>query len=45
LTTKKIRLDWEVTAEALEDNIEGAAAPKPQNPLFVSVKLINKKKC
>ena len=25
LTTKKIRLDWEVTAEALEDNIEGAA--------------------
>jgi len=24
LTTKKIRLDWEVTAEALEDNIEGA---------------------
>ena len=25
LTTKKIRLDWEVTSEALEDNIEGAA--------------------
>jgi len=25
LTTKKIRLDWEVTAEALEDNVEGAA--------------------
>jgi HK97 family phage major capsid protein len=25
LTTKKIRLDWEVSAEALEDNIEGAA--------------------
>lgn len=25
LTTKKIRLDWEVTAETLEDNIEGAA--------------------
>lgn len=25
LTTKKIRLDWEVAAEALEDNIEGAA--------------------
>jgi len=25
LTTKKIRLYWEVTAEALEDNIEGAA--------------------
>jgi hypothetical protein len=25
LSTKKIRLDWEVTAEALEDNIEGAA--------------------
>jgi hypothetical protein len=25
LTTKKIRLDWEVTTEALEDNIEGAA--------------------
>lgn len=24
LTTKKIRLDWEVSAEALEDNIEGA---------------------
>ena len=24
LTTKKIRLDWEVAAEALEDNIEGA---------------------
>ena len=25
LTTKKIRLDWEVSTEALEDNIEGAA--------------------
>ncbi len=25
MTTKKIRLDWEVSAEALEDNIEGAA--------------------
>jgi hypothetical protein len=25
LTTKKIRLDWEVSAEALEDNIEGGA--------------------
>ena len=25
LTTKKIRLDWEVTSESLEDNIEGAA--------------------
>jgi len=25
LTTKKIRLDWEVSAESLEDNIEGAA--------------------
>ena len=25
LTTKKIRLDWEVTTEALEDNIEGGA--------------------
>jgi HK97 family phage major capsid protein len=25
LTTRKIRLDWEVSAEALEDNIEGAA--------------------
>ncbi len=25
LTTKKIRLDWEVASEALEDNIEGAA--------------------
>ena len=25
LTTKKIRLDWEVTSEALEDNVEGAA--------------------
>jgi hypothetical protein len=25
LTTKKIRLDWEVTTEALEDNVEGAA--------------------
>ena len=25
LTTKKIRLDWEVSSEALEDNIEGAA--------------------
>lgn len=25
LTTKKIRLDWEVSAEALEDNIEGSA--------------------
>lgn len=25
LTTKKIRLDWEVATEALEDNIEGAA--------------------
>src|SRR6056300_1268859 len=25
LTTKKIRLDWEVSAEALEDNIEGDA--------------------
>jgi HK97 family phage major capsid protein len=25
LTTKKIRLDWEVSAETLEDNIEGAA--------------------
>jgi hypothetical protein len=25
LTTKKIRLDWEVTTEALEDNIEGSA--------------------
>jgi HK97 family phage major capsid protein len=24
LTTKKIRLDWEVSSEALEDNIEGA---------------------
>jgi hypothetical protein len=24
LTTKKIRLDWEVSAEGLEDNIEGA---------------------
>jgi HK97 family phage major capsid protein len=24
LTTKKIRLDWEVSAEALEDNVEGA---------------------
>ena len=24
LTTKKIRLDWEVSTEALEDNIEGA---------------------
>jgi HK97 family phage major capsid protein len=25
LTTKKLRLDWEVSAEALEDNIEGGA--------------------
>ena len=25
LTTRKIRLDWEVSAEALEDNIEGSA--------------------
>lgn len=25
LTTKKIRLDWEVSSEALEDNVEGAA--------------------
>ncbi len=25
LTTKKIRLDWEVSAEGLEDNIEGGA--------------------
>ena len=25
LTTKKIRLDWEVATEALEDNIEGGA--------------------
>ena len=25
LTTKKIRLDWEVSSEALEDNIEGGA--------------------
>ena len=25
LTTKKIRLDWEISAEALEDNVEGAA--------------------
>jgi HK97 family phage major capsid protein len=25
ITTKKIRLDWEVSTEALEDNIEGAA--------------------
>jgi len=25
LTTKKLRLDWEVSAAALEDNIEGAA--------------------
>lgn len=25
LTTKKVRLDWEVSTEALEDNIEGAA--------------------
>jgi HK97 family phage major capsid protein len=25
ITTKKIRLDWEVSSEALEDNIEGAA--------------------
>lgn len=25
LTTKKIRLDWEVASEALEDNIEGGA--------------------
>lgn len=25
LTTKKIRLDWEVSSESLEDNIEGAA--------------------
>jgi len=25
LTTKKIRLDWEVSAEALEDNLEGSA--------------------
>ena len=25
LTTKKIRLDWEVATEALEDNIEGSA--------------------
>ena len=25
LNTKKLRLDWEVSAEALEDNIEGAA--------------------
>jgi HK97 family phage major capsid protein len=26
LTTKKIRLDWEVSAESLEDNVEGAAS-------------------
>jgi Phage capsid family len=25
LTTRKVRLDWEVSSEALEDNIEGAA--------------------
>jgi len=25
LTTKKIRLDWEISAESLEDNIEGGA--------------------
>lgn len=25
LTTRKVRLDWEVSTEALEDNIEGAA--------------------
>lgn len=25
ITTKKIRLDWEVSTEALEDNLEGAA--------------------
>jgi HK97 family phage major capsid protein len=25
ITTKKVRLDWEVSSEALEDNIEGAA--------------------
>lgn len=25
LTTKKIRLDWEISTEALEDNLEGAA--------------------
>lgn len=25
LTTKKIRLDWEISSESLEDNIEGAA--------------------
>lgn len=25
LTTKKIRLDWEISSETLEDNIEGAA--------------------
>ena len=25
LSTKKLRLDWEVSTEALEDNIEGAA--------------------
>jgi len=25
LTTKKLRLDWEVSSESLEDNIEGAA--------------------
>ena len=25
LTTKKLRLDWELSAESLEDNIEGAA--------------------
>jgi len=25
LTTKKIRLDWEISTESLEDNIEGAA--------------------
>ena len=25
LTTKKIRLDWEIATEALEDNLEGAA--------------------
>jgi HK97 family phage major capsid protein len=25
LTTKKIRLDWEISAEALEDNVEGGA--------------------
>jgi HK97 family phage major capsid protein len=24
ITTKKVRLDWEVSSEALEDNIEGA---------------------